>query len=214
MMHSIFHKFRERFGAVSTLLFQNDVRETPVSYHGLSDKLFCEYDRRVTEIKSTSIEGTANDIKQRDVFENGTAIVFAASSHNTMNLQIWLETIFDLDVIMVCEPSQFYEWLFRFAEIADLVFVERDAFISDAPAYGTFMRAASEAYPHAPIVVMSQDFETKTHQEINDDQTFDITLKSPLTQTSVWLAMKAAGDIALNGKAQKPDPIALSKPFA
>lgn len=213
-MHSIFQKLRERFGKVNTRRFQDDASEKPVSYHGLSDKLFTEYDRRVTEIKATSIEGTANDIKQRDVFENGTAIVFAASSHNTMNLQIWLETIFDLDVIMVYEPSQYYEWLFRFAEIADLVFVERDTFVGDAPAFGTFMCAASEAYPHAPIVVLSQNLETDYYQGLNDDQTFDISLESPLSQTSVWLAMKAAGDIALNGKAQKSVPIVLSRSVA
>jgi len=214
MVSFLFHQLRKRLGAMTPRLVAENADRAPASHGGLSDKLFTEYDRRVAEIKSTSIDSTANDIKQRGVFENATAIVFAAASHNTMNLQIWLETIFDLDVIMVYEPSQFYEWLFRSAEQADLVFVERDAFHGEAPAFGTFIRAASEAYPHSPILVLSQDFETAPCKVTHGDQMFDISLKSPLSQTSIWLAMKAAGDIALNGKQLKPNPVLLSEQVA
>ncbi|MFO7771975.1 MAG: hypothetical protein R6V38_11640 [Roseovarius gahaiensis] len=200
MSYPFFHKLIDRFGKISSGFSKNDPVTPAWNDGGLSQKLFDEYDHRVADIKCSSLQDTANDIKQRDAFQNGTAIVFASCSQNTMNLQIWLETFFDLNVVMVYEPSQFYEWLFRFADLADLVFVERDSFVGDAPAFGTFMCAANEAYPDCPIVVLSNEFETSSFEVVDEDQTFDITLKSPLSQTSIWLAMKAAGDIALNGK--------------
>ncbi|MFO7772310.1 MAG: hypothetical protein R6V38_13385 [Roseovarius gahaiensis] len=207
MSYPFFHRLMDRLGKLGVGLSDDAPAKSSWNDGGLSQKLFDEYDRRMADIKSTSIEATATDLKQRNVFEKGTAIVFASCSQNTMNLQIWLETIFDLDVVMVYEPSQFYEWLFRFADLADLVFVERDSFVGDAPAFGTFMCAANEAYPDCPIVVLSDEFETSSFELVEEDQKFDITLKSPLSQTSIWQAMKAAGDIALNGKRHTSRPI-------
>ena len=217
MIHTVYNKIRERVSTFSTQFFQDTAGEVPArahGTHGLSDKLFVEYDRRAADATPASITSTAEDMKQKAIFENGTAIVFAAASHNTINLRIWLETIFGLDVIMVHEPSQFYEWLFRSADLADLVFIDRDSFGDDAPAFGTFMSVAADAFPHSPILGMSREFESSSYDIPNDDQRFDISLKLPLSQTSVWLAMKAAGDITLNGKDQKLVPIALSKSVA
>lgn len=200
MSYPFFHRLIDRFGKASTG-FSTDEPVNPAWNHGgLSQKLFDEYDHRVADVKCTSLQETATDLKKRDAFENGTAIVFASCSQNTMNLQACLETYFDLNVVMVYEPSQFYEWLFRFAGMADLVFIERDSFVDDAPSYGTFMCAANEAYPDCPIVVLSNEFEESSFELVEEDQKFDITLKSPLSQTSIWMAMKAAGDIALNGR--------------
>jgi len=213
MSYPFFHRLLDRLAKTDG----ESAKGTPVqpawTSVGLSEKLFDEYDRRVADVKSTSMEETARDIKQRDVFENRTAIVFASCSQNTMNLQIWLETIFDLDVVMVYESSQFYEWLYRFADLADLVFIERDSFVGDAPSLGRFMCAANEAYLECPILVMSKDFETNSFELVETDQTCDITLKAPLSQSSIWQAMKAAGDIALNGKNDPPRPV-MAKVYA
>lgn len=210
MNYPFFHRLIDRLGKLGVGLSKDDPVKSCWNDGGLSQKLFNEYDRRMAEIRSASIEETATDLKKRDVFEKGTAIVFASPSQNTMNLQIWLETIFDLDVVMVYEPSQFYEWLFRFAGLADLVFIDRDSFVGDAPAFGTFTCATNEAYPDCPILVLSKEFETNSFDLGEKDQTFDFTLKSPLSQTSIWQAMKAAGDIALNGKRDTARP-AVSK---
>lgn len=176
--------------------FQPDPPRLGTYEHDVPQKLFETYDQRISDTNNEPLKETIKTLKQN----NGLAIVFATCSHNTMNLQIWLETIFKMNVVMVYEPSQFYEWLFRFADDADLVFVERDSFVEDAPTFKTFMLAANEVCRRCPILAFSRDFDSNSFALTEEDEPFDIALKSPLSQTSVWLAMKAATDIAQHGK--------------
>jgi hypothetical protein len=49
------------------------------------------------------------------------------------------------------------------------------------------------------VIVLSEDFEVNDFAPSWQDK-WDITLKTPVAQTTLWLAVKTAADMALNGK--------------
>ncbi|MGX0877533.1 hypothetical protein ACSSV4_002223 [Roseovarius sp. MBR-154] len=166
---------------------------------GLATRLFRESERRLDAVGLDSPQATAREIEMRSAFTNQTVLILAKPSRNITNLQVWLETIFGLDVTVVHDPAYFYEWLFRFAGLADIVMIDRDSFTDQGPAFGTFLSAAGEACDECPVIVLSEDFEVNDFAPSWQDK-WDITLKTPVAQTTLWLAVKTAADMALNGK--------------
>lgn len=164
----------------------------------LSERLFRDYARREKAVVWSSAEKTAADLKGRSVFLHERALIFAKPSHNTMNMQVWLETIFGFDVVCAHDPAQFNEWLFRHAARADFLIVEQDSF-ADQNSFSRFMAKAREVADDTPLIVMgscfkSNDFEPSWHDP------WDISLRMPVSQTSCWLTVKAAANLTLNGR--------------
>jgi hypothetical protein len=166
---------------------------------GLATRLFRESEQRLNTVSLDSPQATAREIEMRGAFTNQTVLILAKPSHNITNLQLWLETIFGLDVTVVHDPAYFYEWLFRFAGLADIVVIDRDSFTDEGPVFGTFLTAAGEACDETPVIVLSEGFEVNDFAPNWQDK-WDITLKTPVAQTTLWLAIKTAADMALNGK--------------
>ncbi len=166
---------------------------------GLATRLFRESERRLDAVGLDSPQATAREIELRGAFTHQSVLILAKPSHNITNLQIWLESIFGLDVTVVHDPSFFYEWLFRFAGLTDLVVIDRDSFTDERPAFGTFLSAAEEACDDIPVIVMSEDFAANDFAPSWQDK-WDITLRAPVAQTTLWLAIKTAADMAFNGK--------------
>ncbi|GAW36582.1 hypothetical protein RA2_03655 [Roseovarius sp. A-2] len=166
---------------------------------GLATRLFRESEQRLNAVGLDSPQATAREIEMREAFTNQTVLILAKPSHNVTNLQIWLETIFGLDVTVVHDPAYFYEWLFRFAGLAGIVVIDGDSFTDLGPAFGTFLSAAGEACDESPVIVLSEKVEVNDFAPSWQDK-WDITLKTPVAQTTLWLAVKTAADMALNGK--------------
>ena len=165
----------------------------------LATRLFRESERRLEAVSLDSPHATAREIERRGVFTNQTVLILAKPSHNITNLQIWLESIFGLNVTLVHDPARYYEWLWRYSGLADLVLIDRDSFTEELPAFGTFLSAADAACDETPVIVMSEDFPVNDFAPNWQDK-WDISLKAPVAQTTLWLAIKAAADMALNGK--------------
>jgi len=165
----------------------------------LATRLFRESERRLEAVSLDSPHATAREIEMRGVFTNQTVLILAKPSHNITNLQIWLESIFGLNVTLVHDPARYYEWLWRYSGLADLVLIDRDSFTEELPAFGTLLSAADAACDETPVIVMSEDFPVNDFAPNWQDK-WDISLKAPVAQTTLWLAIKAAADMALNGK--------------
>jgi hypothetical protein len=77
--------------------------------------------------------------------------------------------------------------------------IDRDSFTDEGPTFGTFLCATAEACNEVPVIVFSEDFAVNDFVPGWQDK-WDITLKTPVVQTTLWLAIKTAADLALNGK--------------
>lgn len=171
---------------------------SPSEDGNLAARLFCEYENRRHPCVRSCVETTASDIKARSLFFHERALIFARPSQNTMNLHVWLETIFGLDVLIVHEPQMFNEWLFRHVASVDFLIVEQDSF-TDQSTFSRFMAKAREVADDLPLIVMAStlrgnDFEPSWHDP------WDISLRIPVSQISCWMTVKTAANLTLNGR--------------
>lgn len=164
----------------------------------LSTRLFRDAERRKGAIVWASVDERAAEVEAREVFIHKRALIFAKPSHNTMNLQVWLESIIGFDVVCVNEPRLFSEWLFRYVASADFLIVEQDSF-SDHASFSRFVTKAREVAEDLPLIVIGSQFQANDFESSWHDP-WDISLRVPVTQTTCWLAVKAAAHLTLNGR--------------
>ena len=114
-------------------------------------------------------------------------------------IKYWLETDFDLRVLNVKNPTFYIEWLFRYAALADVLIVDRDSFESSSSSFGKFIALARELDDELPIMVMSSSFTVNDFSSCWSDD-WDISLKSPIDETALKVALISAADLSVNGR--------------
>lgn len=163
--------------------------------NSLLDTLFAEAGRRSRRSPFYTPRETAKVLSEFDALRRGFVYVFANQSHQTHNLKIWLEDTFGAKVIFVYECAIFHEWLQSAKCDASMIFVDEDSFEGDAPSFSRFMTSLHRECEDKPLVVLSRD---ATLNEFSDDdeKIWDVTLKSPLSKTALWLGINVALDFA------------------
>jgi hypothetical protein len=165
----------------------------------LAQRLFEESELRFDRPEVKKVVPHVRNVASTDIFINRTVLMFAAPSSKNGEILSWLEKIFDLYVLNAQNPTFFYEWLFRYADVADLMIIDRDTFKGDRASFNRFVRIAREACELLPLVVVSEEFAV-------DDFSFrwcddwDVSLRNPVSQTSLSQAVEVACEISLHGR--------------
>lgn len=165
----------------------------------LAHRLFDESELRLARSQHLKRDANLSKVANSDIFINRTVLMFAAPSSRNGQVVSWLENIFDLYVLNAQSPTFFYEWLFRYAHVADLMIIDRDTFKNDKPSFNRFVRLAREACETLPIIVVSEEFSLDDFSfRWSDD--WDISLRTPVSQTSLCHAVGVACEISLYGR--------------
>lgn len=144
------------------------------------------------------MENTASGLKARSVFFHERVLIFAKPSQNTMNMHVWLETIFGLEVVVVHEHAMFNEWLYRHVASVDFLIAEQGSFTDDS-AFSRFIVKAREIADDLPLIVMGSNFRSNDFEPSWHDP-WDISMRIPVSQVSCWMSVKTAADITLHGR--------------
>lgn len=161
----------------------------------LLDDLFAEAGRRASTPAFQKPRQTAKVLSEFDSLRRGFVYVFANPSHQTQNLKIWLEDIFGAKVIFVYECAIYQEWLQSAKGDASMIIVDQDSFEGDAPSFSRFMSSLNRECEKKPLVVLSRDATLNDFSD-DEDKIWDVTLKSPLSKTALWLGINVALDYA------------------
>lgn len=181
-----------------SVLSDSDTPTTAPDAPDLVTRLFCECEHRHLVGDEKAIEDTASSLEARSVFFHQRVLIFAKPSLNTMNMHVWLDAIFGLDVIMIHDQTMFAEWLYRHIASVDFLILERDSF-EDESSFSRFLVKAREIADGLPLIVMGRNFRSDDFEPSWYDP-WDISLRIPISQISCWMSVKKAADITLNGR--------------
>ena len=161
----------------------------------LLDDLLAEAGRRASAPLFQKPRQTAKVLSEFDSLRSGFVYVFANPSNQTQNLKTWLEDTFGAKVIFVYECAIYQEWLQSAKIDASMIFVDQDSFEGDAPSFSRFMTSLHRECEKKPLVVLSRDATLNDFSD-DDEKIWDVTLKSPLSKTALWLGINVALDYA------------------
>ncbi|WP_372921504.1 hypothetical protein, partial [Roseovarius sp.] len=137
----------------------------------LADRLFDEYDRRY----ATAMQAKAS----LEFFDNKLAIIFSSSHGEAGKLADMLEDFFGLGVLQVHEPTFYYEWLYRYAGVTDLILLDVGSF-SDKNVLSRFLTIVREVNEEVPVLAIGEGIE-KNGDKDGISVNCDISLASPVT---------------------------------
>jgi hypothetical protein len=173
-------------------------QEVPISSE-LTRRLFDESQVRLGRPEDRNVHKDTGKVASPDVLFNRTVLMFAALSCKNSQIVSSLEKTFDLYVLNAKDPTFFYEWLFRYAHVADLMIVDLDTFGGDKSSFKRFVRIAREACDELPLVVVSEEFVVDDFA-CNWSDDWDISLRKPISQTSLCRAIGVTCEITLQGR--------------
>lgn len=165
----------------------------------LADRLFAENERRMETVDRKEVRDHEIEIASTGAFINRTVLMFAEPSSHQNDIAHWLETLFDLYVMKSQSHTYFYEWLFRYAGTADLILIDQDSFGDHNSSFNRFVRIAREACDSVPLVVISKGFCVDDFSVCWSDA-WDVSLRSPVSISSLCKAVGTACEISLNGR--------------
>lgn len=171
--------------------------DAAVDRFALADRLFVEFELRAEETKARK-ERTAETDTSLEFFDSRLSVVFSSNEALANNLSSWLEDFFAIDVGVVDDPIFFYEWLYRYAGVSDVLFVDTASF-SDESSLVRFVTAAHEICSETPIIGLCTDDDTKKFVSGSSFK-FDVVLTVPVSLENLFIGMKSVADIILNGR--------------
>jgi hypothetical protein len=171
--------------------------DAAVDRFALADRLFVEFELRAEETKARK-ERTAETDTSLEFFDSRRSVVFSSNEALANNLSSWLEDFFAIDVGVDDDPIFFYEWLYRYAGVSDVLFVDTASF-SDESSLVRFVTAAHEICSETPIIGLCTDDDTKKFVSGSSFK-FDVVLTVPVSLENLFIGMKSVADIILNGR--------------
>jgi len=109
-----------------------------------------------------------------------------------------LEDFFGLGVLQVHEPTFYYEWLYRYADVTDLIFLDVGSF-SDRNNLSRFLAIVHEINEEVPVLAIREGLERNCHT-VGPPINYDISLASPVSLDDLCRGVNVAADIIIHGR--------------
>lgn len=196
-----------RFGSRTCQVDQNAHRRVKLSADQqptsgyLADRLFAEYDERSQLRAASRAIGSPSNFSL-EFFDNKLATVFSTNTRETGKLTSWLEDYFALEAIVVRETSFFHEWLYRCADVSDVLFIDTDSF-SDDGSTNMFLRLVHEICGDTPVFEICSRRRDVRKVPSETRANCDRTLTLPIMLDDFCDAMKEAANIIVHGRTKE-----------